>query len=81
MILASTRLITLRHFPRPLIGMEQFLCFYLGGELAQSRLGLPSSITGVYQGLLLFFILACDTMIFYRLSWRGLSADAGKEVR
>lgn len=38
--------------------------FYLGGELAQSRLGLPSSITGVYQGLLLFFILACDTMIF-----------------
>ena len=55
--------------------------FYLGGELAQSRLGLPSSITGVYQGLLLFFILACDTMIFYRLSWRGLSADAGKEVR
>lgn len=55
--------------------------FYLGGELAQSRLGLPSSITGVYQGLLLFFILACDTMIFYRLSWRGLSANAGKEVR
>ncbi len=43
--------------------------FYLGGELAQSRLGLPSSITGVYQGLLLFFILACDTMIFYRIRW------------
>ena len=47
--------------------------FYLGGELAQSRLGLPSSITGVYQGLLLFFILACDTTIFYRLSWRGFT--------
>ena len=45
--------------------------FYLGGELAQSRLGLPASITGVYQGLLLFFILACDTMIFYRLRWVG----------
>lgn len=44
--------------------------FYLGGELAQSRLGLPSSITGVFQGLLLFFILACDSFIHYRLSWK-----------
>ncbi len=41
--------------------------FYLGGELAQSRLGLPNSITGVYQGLLLFYILACDTLITYRI--------------
>ena len=53
----------------------------LGCIPAAFVMGLPSSITGVYQGLLLFFILACDTMIFYRLSWRGLSADAGKEVR
>jgi simple sugar transport system permease protein len=43
--------------------------FYVGGELAQSRLGLPSSLTGVYQGLLLFFLLACDTFITYRLRW------------
>lgn len=50
--------------------------FYLGGELAQSRLGLPSSITGVYQGMLLFFILACDTFIFYKLRWIGFSRDA-----
>jgi ABC-type uncharacterized transport system permease subunit len=28
--------------------------FYIGGELAQSRLGLPKSLTGVFQGLLLF---------------------------
>jgi simple sugar transport system permease protein len=45
--------------------------FYIGGELAQSRLGLPSALTGVYQGLLLFFLLACDTFILYRLRWRG----------
>ena len=32
--------------------------FYIGGELAQSRLGLPKSITGVFQGLLLFALLA-----------------------
>ena len=41
--------------------------FYIGGELAQSRLGLPKSITGVFQGLLLFMLLASDTLIHYRL--------------
>jgi simple sugar transport system permease protein len=41
--------------------------FYIGGELAQSRLGLPKSITGVFQGLLLFCLLACDTLINYRI--------------
>jgi ABC-type uncharacterized transport system permease subunit len=44
--------------------------FYIGGELAQSRLGLPKSLTGVFQGLLLFTLLACDTLIHYRLRWR-----------
>ncbi|TSE26029.1 ABC transporter permease [Tepidimonas aquatica] len=43
--------------------------FYLGGELAQSRLGLPKSITGVFQGLLLLTLLACDTLIAYRVRW------------
>ena len=41
--------------------------FYIGGELAQSRLGLPKSITGVFQGLLLFNLLACDILIAHRL--------------
>ncbi|MBL0917432.1 MAG: ABC transporter permease [Hydrogenophaga sp.] len=44
--------------------------FYIGGELAQSRLGLPKSITGVFQGLLLFSLLACDTLIAYRIRWK-----------
>jgi simple sugar transport system permease protein len=44
--------------------------FYIGGELAQSRLGLPKSLTGVFQGLLLFTLLACDTLIVYRLRWK-----------
>jgi ABC-type uncharacterized transport system permease subunit len=43
--------------------------FYIGGELAQSRLGLPKSLTGVFQGLLLFSLLACDTLVNYRLRW------------
>jgi simple sugar transport system permease protein len=45
--------------------------FYIGGELAQSRMGLPKSITGVFQGLLLFSLLACDTLVAYRLRWHS----------
>ncbi|MEO8278235.1 MAG: ABC transporter permease [Ideonella sp.] len=45
--------------------------FYIGGELAQSRLGLPKSLTGVFQGLLLFTLLACDTLITYQLRWKS----------
>ena len=50
--------------------------FYIGGELAQSRLGLPKSITGVFQGLLLFCLLACDVFMAYRLriSWSAKGA-------
>ena len=44
--------------------------FYIGGELAQSRMGLPKSITGVFQGLLLFSLLACDMLIAKRITWR-----------
>ena len=43
--------------------------FYIGGELAQSRLGLSKSLTGVFQGLLLFSLLACDTLVNYRFKW------------
>jgi len=45
--------------------------FYIGGELSQSRLGLPKSITGVFQGLLLFSLLTCDTLINYRVRFSG----------
>ena len=45
--------------------------FYIGGELAQSRLGLPKALSGVFQGLLLFSLLACDTLIAYRVRWMG----------
>ena len=43
----------------------------IGGELGQSRLGLPNALTGVFQGLLLFLLLASDTLIHYRLRWKG----------
>ncbi len=53
--------------------------FYIGGELAQSRLGLPKSITGVFQGLLLFALLACDTLLMYRVRWMPRVPAARKE--
>lgn len=53
--------------------------FYIGGELAQSRMGLPKSITGLFQGLLLFALLACDTLMVYRVRW-GKAADAGRKA-
>ena len=43
---------------------------YLGGEEAQVVLGVSSKTTQVFQGMLLFFILACDTLIRYRIRIR-----------
>jgi general nucleoside transport system permease protein len=45
--------------------------FVIGGELAQSRIGLPSALTGVFQGVLLFSLLACDTFIHFRLRFKA----------
>ncbi|MEX8191655.1 ABC transporter permease [Comamonas guangdongensis] len=56
--------------------------FYIGGELAQSRLGLPKALTGVFQGLLLFTLLACDTLVAYRIRWVAHKAGiAGAAVK
>jgi simple sugar transport system permease protein len=41
---------------------------YLGGESAQISLALPSAVTGVFQGTLLFFLLAADVFINFRVS-------------
>ena len=46
----------------------------IGGELAQSRLGLPNALTGVFQGLLLLLLLVCDTLIHHRVRWAARPA-------
>ena len=43
---------------------------YLGGEEAQISLNLPVAVTGVFQGLLLFFLLASDVLIHYRIEFK-----------
>jgi len=59
---------------------------YLGGEAAQIDLGVSARISQVFQGMLLFFILACDTLIIYRIrlmagsdpkTTRKIMAEAG----
>jgi len=40
---------------------------YLGGESAQLELQLPSSVSGLFQGALLFFLLAAELFINFRL--------------
>ena len=40
---------------------------YVGGEQVQQYMGLPSAISNVFQGMLLFFLLASDVFINFRL--------------
>ena len=40
---------------------------FLGGDSVQMSLGLPSALTRIFQGILLFFLLAADFFIFYRI--------------
>ena len=40
---------------------------YLGGEAAQIDLQLPASVTSLFQGVLLFYLLAADLFITFRL--------------
>ncbi|MCA2010895.1 ABC transporter permease [Cereibacter sphaeroides] len=51
---------------------------YIGGELAQFMLGLPAAAIQVFQGMLLFFLLAFDVLSNYRVrfSMPGRKAEA-----
>ena len=40
---------------------------FIGGESVQVSLGISDKIAKVFQGILLFFLLACDTLILYRV--------------
>ncbi|QBF33070.1 ABC transporter permease [Thalassococcus sp. S3] len=40
---------------------------YIGGDIAQSRMGLPAAAIQVFQGMLLFFLLAFDLLTHFRL--------------
>jgi general nucleoside transport system permease protein len=49
---------------------------YIGGELAQFMLGLPSAAIQAFQGMLLFFLLAIDILSNYRIRFGRTPAMA-----
>lgn len=50
---------------------------YIGGEIAQSGIGLPAAAIQMFQGMLLFFLLAVDVLTGYRLRF-GRGAKEGE---
>jgi simple sugar transport system permease protein len=55
---------------------------YLGGENAQMTMNLPQAITQLFQGMMLFFLLACDVLILYRprLTWKWAQRTTNAEA-
>jgi simple sugar transport system permease protein len=49
---------------------------YLGGDAAQINLGLPNAVTGIFQGILLFYLLGCDILLLHRIKWRPNTVKA-----
>jgi general nucleoside transport system permease protein len=47
---------------------------FVGGNAAQISLRLPNAATAVFQGILLFSLIACDFLIVHRVDWRTLRA-------
>ncbi len=66
-----------RLHPAGILGASLLMALlYLGGENVQMELGLPLAITGVFQGMLLFFLLGSDVFIRYHV--RFGPAGAGR---
>jgi simple sugar transport system permease protein len=51
---------------------------YLGGDNAQIEMNLPNAVTGVFQGMLLFFLLACDVLVRYRFRFSRTKKVTGE---
>lgn len=50
-----------------LLGGVVLAITFVGGEVAQTTIGLPNAATGIFQAMMLFFLLAGDILIKYRL--------------
>ncbi|MBT3787538.1 MAG: ABC transporter permease [Alphaproteobacteria bacterium] len=50
---------------------------YIGGETAQIEIGTPAAVTGLFQGILLFFLLASDVLTSYRVRFGKPQAARG----
>ena len=52
---------------------------YIGGENAQIEIGLPAAVTGLFQGIILFYLLACDVLARYRLRYKPFLKASNRE--
>ena len=44
----------------------------LGADNAQISMGIPKNVTGLFEGILLFFLLTGETLQKYRIKWSGV---------
>ncbi|MEO5807783.1 ABC transporter permease [Devosia sp.] len=49
---------------------------YVGGQVAQTTVHIPNSTAGIFQAMMLFFILASDILVRYRVRFVGRTAPA-----
>ena len=56
--------------PSVLIGALLMALLTLGGEALQISMSLPQSVSLLFQGLLLMFLLSADVLVNYRVVWR-----------
>ena len=52
---------------------------YMGGELAQIELKVPLAVTSLFQGMLLFYLLACDVFINFKIKMAAPKARQSVE--
>ena len=52
----------------------KLFAIYVGGEMASTNLGLPSAAIQVFQGMLLFFLLAFDLLTNFRIRFGRVAA-------
>jgi simple sugar transport system permease protein len=57
---------------------------YVGGQVAQTTVHIPNSTAGIFQAMMLFFILASDILVRYRIrfipSAKAVAAPAVEPV-
>jgi ABC-type uncharacterized transport system permease subunit len=50
----------------------------VGGEVAQTTIGLPVAAVGIFQAMMLFFLLASDILVRYRVSFAGRDVEVAR---
>jgi simple sugar transport system permease protein len=50
----------------------------LGGDAAQISMRIPKVVTGIFNGILLFMLLAGETLTHYRIVWIRSAEKGGK---